>query len=345
MKSFLKLGMEKAQSLGISAVGSYDSGGPDFESVFEAYRDIYEESRKSSLPALRVTMQCGVSAREDMLDAYLKRSTPTGTPLWEHADWGTFLRMGPIKLFADGTLGGQTAWMRRPYHDKPGSKGFPVLEEAALNHGVQKAAQGGMQTAIHAIGDAGVEAALLAFEKITAPGSNPLRHGIVHCQITTAELLERMARRRILAFVQPIFLADDMPILESRVGPRLASSSYAWGSMTRLGVPVSYGTDAPVSALDPLLGIHWAVLRQNPGGDPPGGFYPAERVDVYAALEAYTASSAWSSFDENTLGRIAPGFLGDLVFLDRDIFAIPPEEIRLAKVLRTMTAGITVYEA
>jgi predicted amidohydrolase YtcJ len=156
-----------------------------------------------------------------------------------------------------------------------------------------------------------------------------------------------MARNRILALVQPIFLADDMYVLESRVGPELASSSYAWGSMDRLGIPVSYGTDAPVSALDPLLGIEWAVLRQDParGHYPPGGFYPAERVDLAAALDAYTAGSAFSSFAETWLGRIAPGYLADLVLLDRDLFAIPPEEIHRAKVLRTLAAGETVYQA
>jgi predicted amidohydrolase YtcJ len=193
-----------------------------------------------------------------------------------------------------------------------------------------------MQVAVHAIGDAGIDAALSAFEKVTGPGKNPLRHGIVHCQVTSADLLERMARNKILAMVQPVFLADDMHILESRVGPELASTSYAWGSMRRLGIPVSYGTDAPVSPLDPLLGIEWAVLRGP-------GFYPKERVDVYTAVDAYTAAAAFSGFDENSLGRIALGFLADLAFLDRDIFAISPEEIHKARVLRTICAGETVY--
>jgi predicted amidohydrolase YtcJ len=345
MKRFLALGMKKAHSLGIGAVGSYDTGGPDFETVLGLYREIYEESREASRPALRVTMQCGVSGREDLLEDYLRRGVLSGGALWEDPEWGTFLRMGPVKLFVDGTLGGQTAWMRRPYRDKPESSGFPVLDPETLRRLILKAAGGNMQVEVHAIGDAGLAAVLDAFEEITAPGRNPLRHGIIHCQISSPDLLERMGRNRILALVQPVFLADDMYVLESRVGPELAATSYAWGTMERLGVPVSYGTDAPVCSADPLLGIRWAVLRQDPqGAFPPGGFYPRERVDLHTAVEAYTAGSAYAAFAEDSLGRIAPGFLADLVFIDRDIFSLPPEELHRAKVLRTMIAGETVWE-
>jgi predicted amidohydrolase YtcJ len=344
MKGFLALAMKKAHSLGICSCGSYDTGGPDFESVLGVYREIYDESRGAGAPALRVTMQCGISAREDMLDALLGREERRA-PLWEHPLWGTFLKVGSIKLFVDGTLGGQTAWMRRPYRDKPETSGMALLDQNRLERFVEKAASGGMQALVHAIGDAGIAAVLSAFEKVTAPGANPLRHAVIHCQITSPDLLERMARNRILAVVQPVFLADDMPVLESRVGPELASTSYAWGSMQRAGIPVSYSTDAPVSDLNPLLGIEWAVLRRDSGNPASTACYPRERVDVYTAVDNYTAAPAFSSFDENSLGRIAPGYFADMVFLDRDIFAVPPDEIHRARVLRTMCAGETVYTA
>jgi predicted amidohydrolase YtcJ len=135
-----------------------------------------------------------------------------------------------------------------------------------------------------------------------------------------------------------------MHILESRVGGDLASTSYAWGTMDRLGVPVSYGTDSPVSPVNPLLGIYCAVSRRDPDtGWPDGGFFPGERVDVYTALDAYTAGSAHASFDERRMGRIRPGFLADLVLLDRDIFTIAAEEIRDAKVVFTMLGGEIVF--
>jgi predicted amidohydrolase YtcJ len=358
MKNDLRLAMKKAHSLGISACGSYDADGPDFEDIVEVYKDINEEARKTGIPALRVTMQCGISAREDILDTYLHRmslsgtatsdaahsgAVSSGTVLWKDIVWGSFFKMGSIKIFADGTLGGRTAWMRQPYHDKPETQGFPLLEENVFNHFVQKAAAGGMQVLVHAIGDAGIDATISAFEKVSSPGSNPLRHGIIHCQLTSPDLLQRMARNKILALVQPIFLEEDMHILESRVGPELAATSYAWGSMQKLCVPVSYSTDAPVSNFDPLHCIEWAVLRRDSEIDASKSFYPNERVDVYTAVDAYTTASAFSSFDENSLGRIAPGYFADLVIIDRDIFAIPPEDIHKARVLRTMCAGETVY--
>jgi predicted amidohydrolase YtcJ len=202
-----------------------------------------------------------------------------------------------------------------------------------------------MQVIVHSIGDAAMEAVISAFETVSTPGNNPLRHGIVHCQITSRPQLERMARNRLLGFVQPIFLADDMYVLEDHVGPELAATSYAWGTMQKLGVPVSYGTDAPVSDLNPLLGISWAVNRRDPFRNfyPEGGFYPAERVDLAAAIDAYTIGSAYSAFDELSRGRVAPGYWADLAFIDKDIFSLPPTEIHRARVLRTMIAGDTVW--
>jgi predicted amidohydrolase YtcJ len=113
--------------------------------------------------------------------------------------------------------------------------------------------------------------------------------------------------------------------------------------MQRLGVPVSYSTDAPISPMNPLLNLEWAVLRQDSSDPFSACFCPDEKVDVYSAFEAYTANSAFSSFDECSLGRIKEGYLADLVFLDKDIFTIPPEDIHKTKVLRTMSAGETVY--
>jgi predicted amidohydrolase YtcJ len=351
--------MKNAHSLGITACASNDtSEGYDFDSITEAYRDIYDESLNSGSPALRVTLQCSISGSEELLNKFIKRDIYL-KPLWEtvsrdgdkaqRPNWGTFLKAGSIKLFMDGSLGGQTAWMRRPYVDKPETKGIPVLETETLNRIVRKASDNGMQVLVHAIGDAAIEAVIAAFEKVTYAGKNPLRHGVIHTQITTPDLLERMARNKILSLIQPVFLADDMPILESRVGKELALTSYAWGSMHKMGIPVSYGTDSSVCPMDPLANIQWAVLREPGEGMEIQGFpysltNHAEKVDVYTAVDAYTEGSAYSGYFDS-IGRIAPGFFADLCFLDRDIFAIPPEGIHKAKVTRTMCAGETVFLA
>ena len=348
MKENMKRAMEKALSLGITSMGTNDCQGPDFDDVVEVYRSIFTDGEKDGGAGsfLRITLQCGVSAKEQYLNELKERQIATGKVLWESGDRGIFLRMGPVKLFMDGTLGGQTAWMKQPYRDKPETSGFPVLDPGLLENLIKKASAWGYQVVVHSIGDAAMEAVISAMEQVTSAGSNPLRHGIVHCQVTSRPQLERMARNRLLALVQPIFLADDVYILEDRVGPELAATSYAWGSMERLGLDVSYGTDAPVSDLDPIQGISWAVTRQDPQRDfyPPGGFYPGERVDLAAAIDRYTAASAYSAWEESSRGRIAPGFWADLSFIDRDLFSLHPTEIHKARVIRTMIAGDTVWQ-
>jgi predicted amidohydrolase YtcJ len=342
----LRRAMEKALSLGITALGTNDSQNPaDFDAVVNAYQGLYREGGEGRLP--RITLQYGVSGDEGNLKALRERGAATGRILRESPEGGVFFKLGPLKLFLDGTLGGQTAWMKAPYRDKPETCGFPLLEEALFRALVRQADSWGMQVIVHTIGNAAMEAAISALEQ--APGNpkelNPLRHGIVHCQITERAQLERMARSRLLALVQPIFLADDRHILESRVGPELAAGSYAWGTMERLGVPVSYGTDAPISDLNPLLGLSWAVTRREFDRDSPERiFYPAERVDLAAALDAYTAGSAWANFNESVQGRVAPGYWADLAFIDRDIFSLPEDEIHRARVIRTMIAGETVWD-
>jgi predicted amidohydrolase YtcJ len=357
MRRSLELAMEQALSCGICSAATYDTNGPDFGQLLDVYRDIYRENRRS----IRVTLQCGVSGKESLLDEYIRRGLRSGMNLLmpesassaeesspessagNEASFNSPLQMGPLKFFADGTLGSQTAWLSRPYLDKPDTSGFPVIEQALLGHFIEKAASHGFQSAVHVIGDAGADMALRCFEAL-AQKDNPLRHALIHCQITDRPLLERMARNRILAMVQPIFLADDMYILESRVGRELASTSYAWATMDRLGIPVSYGTDSPVSPLNPLLGIACAVTRQDSEHRyPAGGFFPDEKVDVYTAVDAYTAASAYACFSERRMGRIKSGCLADLVLLNRDIFSIPQEEIKDAQVVLTMVGGEIVY--
>jgi predicted amidohydrolase YtcJ len=332
----LENAMESAAAHGLTSVASFDSRGPDLRRVIDAFRGIY----RAGTSRLRVTMQAGLLDSVSCLDEWLRSGLTTGKAFFE-----PYLKMGPLKLFADGTLGSRTARMRRPYRDDPENTGVSAMDRGELEGLIKKAHAGGIQVAIHAIGDAALEEVLDCYEGLGGSG-NPLRHGIIHCQITDPALLKRMNRRGILALVQPIFLARDLYIVEKRVGKDLAAGSYAWGSMERLGIPAAYGTDCPVESIDPLRGIACAVTRKDPEADfPPGGFYPAEQVDVYTAVDNYTAGGAYANFDEARLGRIREGFLADLVLLDRDIFTIPPEEIPKTRVSAALIGGVPVYGA
>jgi predicted amidohydrolase YtcJ len=331
----LRCAMDRALSYGVTSAASNDADGPDTEEVIRAFRRIYDEGKSP----LRVTMQCAISGEERYLDEYIQAGYTTGRFFYE-----PYLKMGPLKLFSDGSLGSHTAWLRQPYRDNPSTTGLVVLGKEELTALVTKASARGLQAAVHAIGDAAVEAVISAYEKVTGPGHNPLRHGVLHCQITDPELLARMGKNDLLALVQPIFVLHDLYMVESRVGRELASTSYAWASMEKGGIRAAYGTDCPVESMDPIQGIACAVTRKDPAADfPREGFFPAEGVDVYTAVDNYTRGSAYANFDEGRLGRIRPGTLADLVLLDRDIFSLPPEDLHRARVTATMVGGEWVY--
>jgi predicted amidohydrolase YtcJ len=336
LRDNLAYAMQRALENGITAVGSCDIiQAHTFPRVAAAYHSIYREQK----PNLRITLQNGVADDPKYLDDYIQNGHVTGAVLEE-----SYLKIGALKLFADGSLGARTACMRRSYHDDPHTKGVPEIDWALLRGLIEKAHKNGMQVIVHAIGDAAVEEVIKDFEALGDP-RNSLRHGIVHCQITDKTLLSRMAKSNIAALVQPIFLSSDLYIVESRVGAALASTSYAWGSMERLGIRAAYGTDAPVEPLNPLLGIACAVTRKDLSKRyPKNGSYPEECVDVYTAVDNYTTAGAYAHFDENRLGRIQAGYEADMVLLDRDIFTIPPDEIPAAHVLWTMIGGETVFE-
>jgi len=319
---------------GITSVGSRDVIEDNYQSIVDAYIKLFTEHDLH----LRVNLQCTIE-KDAVFNEFLKRGWITRSSMGH-----PYLTMGASKLFADGSLGSRTAYMRKPYLDAPSTRGFQVHPQEEMDALVLKNHKNGFQVIVHAIGDAAVEETLNAFNKANDGSTNKLRHGLVHCQITDLPLLRCMADNGILAFMQPIFLGNDLYVLESRVGKELASTSYALATMDKLGVKAAYGTDSPVESMNPLECIDCAVNRHDvTNGYPEEGFYPDECVDVYTAVDAYTIGSAYAEFAEDYKGRIKPGYLADLTLLDRDIFTIPRKEIRKAQVLWTMVGGVMAY--
>ena len=329
----LEAAMKTALSHGVTSAATHDTMGPDFQAVRAAYTRILTETAAEKHAPMRIVMQCGSTDKDRYLGEYIKEGLVTGTVFVKD-----YLKMGPLKLFADGSLGSHTASLRAPYDDSPGSRGVLAMERGLLKDLVRKADAAGLQTGIHAIGDAAIEAVIEAFEALP-PESARRRHGVIHCQITDRGLLDRMARRGIIAIVQPVFLAHDLHIAEKRIGPARAATSYAWGSMEEIGIRSAYGTDCPIEHVNPMQGIAAAVTRQDRKGYPEGGFYPEERVDTATAVDNYTAGSAYANFDEARLGRIRKGCLADMALWDTDIFTCPHEAIWQAKTLWTMGGG------
>jgi hypothetical protein len=195
----------------------------------------------------------------------------------------------------------------------------------------------------HAIGDGAIQSVIETYSKIMDDGDNTLRHGIVHNQITTREQLERIAELKIPVMYQPIFLQSDIPIINDRIGDELAETSYAFNTLYKLGAPVSLSTDSPVEDCNPFENIYLAVNRKRLDGTPEEGYYPDENMSLEDAIDGYTIMSAYNEFKEDWKGRLKPGFVADMIVLDRDIFTIPTMEIKDVMVEQTIVDGKVVY--
>ncbi|ADK81829.1 amidohydrolase [Sediminispirochaeta smaragdinae] len=332
MRESVKMAMDYARTKGVTSIQSRDVLNDNYQLMLKVFNDLYTSGELST----RVCMQCSIDHEGPFKDC-IQQGYVT--------NYGnSYLKFGPMKIFADGSLGSRTAFMRSPYFDDPQTKGLQVMPQEEMDAIVAKASKHKMQVITHAIGDAAIEEVLNSYEKVIKNGNNPLRHGVVHCQITDIGLLKRFRDLNVLAFVQPIFLHYDMHIVENRVGKKLASTSYAFNTMDRLGVHVSYGTDCPVEDLDPFANLHCAVSRQDLSNYPDNGFYSDEKVDIYRAVDNYTVASAYASFEENEKGRIKPGEYADIVMLDKNIFSVPSNEIKTTQVLMTILGGNIVYE-
>ncbi len=331
-EEILYAAMLHAAENGITSVQTNDMNEKNFSTVWQAYENLKKEGRAMT----RAYQQCHFSTPEGY-EAFIKKGFKTG--------FGDDMnKIGSLKLLMDGSLGARTALMTEDYADAPGTRGIRCVTESDLDAFMKISAENGMQVAIHAIGDKAIDIVLSAYEKVLPKGENPLRWGIVHCQITDDGLIERFKKGDIHPMVQPIFIHYDMHITADRVGQKLASTSYAFGKMDRLGLHVSYGTDSPVEDLNAMHNIYCAVTRRDLEGRPDGGWMPDEAVSVERAIHNYTVEGAYNSFEENKKGLLMPGYMADLAVLDKNIFTVPPEEIKDIKVDMTMVGGRVVFK-
>ena len=251
-------------------------------------------------------------------------------------------RVSCVKLLADGSLGGRTAFLNAPYADAPDTVGIPIYDQETLDGLVLTAHRHNLPVAIHAIGDGAARMAIdaIARARRTAPWLRP-RHGLVHCQVLSDELIRRMREEEIQAFTQPVFINGDMHIALPRLGPARVRTSYAWNTLRLSGIHQSFGTDCPVERLRPMEGVYCAVTRRDFNGA--GPFLPEQALSPMEALRAYTSGSAWAVGEENLRGMLRPGLLADFIQVDRDLTVCPGEALLEAKVLRTWIGGEKVY--
>ena len=270
------------------------------------------------------------------------------------------LRIGQVKLFADGALGPHTAAMVQPFEDDPDNLGLLMLDAEQLLEYGREAVAGGLSLAVHAIGDRANHEVLDAFAQIRQEerklrqgkaglresppsGELDLRHRIEHVQLIHPDDVNRLAELGIVASMQPIHATSDMEMANRFWGERSALA-YAWRTQLDHGAVLAFGSDAPVESPNPFWGLHAAITRRRADGSPgPDGWYASQRLSLESALQAYTYGAAYAAGMEDRLGKLAAGFLADLVVLDRDPFEVDANALRETQTVATMVGGAWLW--
>lgn len=334
IKELLLKGQKECLKFGLTSLQSDDfcSANMGFKEILDVYLEL--NCQKKLL--VRTNEQMRLDTLEE-LKSFLEMGYKTG-------DGSEFFKIGPLKLIADGSLGAKTAALFQGYKDDKTNKGILIYSKENLDDLVTMAYNNNLQVAIHAIGDRAINQVIEVYQKVLkGDPKNDARFRIVHCQITTEEIIDKLRKYNIIADIQPTFVSSDLSIVESRIGKKRAKWTYNWKTLLDKGINIGAGSDCPVESFNPLLGIYSAVTRKNLQGYPEEGWLPKQKISVVEALYLFTMGSAYSSFEEELKGSISPGKLADMVVLSEDIFSIPVDDIKDVKVEKTIVGGEFLY--
>jgi hypothetical protein len=256
---------------------------------------------------------------------------------------GNSLRVGGIKIIADGTIDNCTAGLSKPYTN--GEISGPIWDAAALNPVIAAADAGNLQVAIHAIGDATITLAVDAIENATRiNGSSGRRHRIEHLEYARQEDIDRMGALGITASMQPVHV--DPKFLDNwkvMLGPERAEQGWAWPLYQAAGSTLAFGTDTPTAPYLPLINMYLASTRKSPSRPEKPALRPDWALTLEQAIHCGTRESAWAARLDHVTGMLKPGLAADLVILDRDVLSGGPSTLLEANVQLTMKNGEIVY--
>ncbi len=261
------------------------------------------------------------------------------------AHTGPLLSARGFKQFFDGVSSQHTAWVHDPYTNArfEGDCGRPTVGAEVMEALVAPAADEGSPVRIHAIGDEAIHRCLDIFEAY--PVAAPAHHTIEHLENFQPDDIARLARADVIASVQPRHITLDPGGPERDLGPERVPYMWPFRTLLDSGATLAFGTDSPVTDIDPIDAVYTAVTRRDADThEPLGGWLPEERITLAEALRAYTAGSAAAAQREGELGQLAPGMFADIVVLDPNPFELAPEDIQQAKVQATYVAGKKAYE-
>lgn len=283
---------------------------------------IYRQLRQDGQLTLRVSAWLSL----DGVDEYVQRRIHTG-------DGDEMVRIGMLKGFIDGTIGVRSALLFEDFSEEPGNSGLAQYSEEELNALVAKAHANGYQVGIHAIGDKGVHWVLNAVAAAREEtGPKGLRHRVEHNTINALEDIPRFAELGVVASMQPN-ITGGQEYRVRRLGEERAHRVDMWRTLLDNGVVLAWGTDWPVSSIDPMFNLQQLVTR-----------YPEQRLTMEEAIKYYTYGSAYAQHQEEVKGTLQPGMFGDMVVLSQDLLTIDPEQVPDTEVLYTILGGEIVYQ-
>lgn len=321
----IETALEHARKNGITSVHQVD--------LTPVQLELYQELLTEGKLTTRIYGFIPIDSRQKLAELGIQRNF--------NNDW---IAVGGVKAFLDGSLGSSTAMFFEPYTQDPSTSGLYVVDPDALKKQIIEADKAGLQMAIHSIGDRANSDLLDMFaEVIKENGPRDRRFRVEHAQHIHPKDFERFAELGVIASMQPYHAIDDGRFAEKRIGYERCKTTYAFNSMLENNVIMAFGSDWTVAPLNAILGIYAAVTRRTLDDANPGGWFPEQKITVEQAVEAYTLTSAYASFQENIKGSITPGKLADMVVLSDDILTIPPEEIKDTVILYTIVNGNIVY--
>lgn len=299
--------------------------------IMTAYKELENENKLT----LRVREQASFTAFEHMRK-FIDDGNTTG-------NGGEYYKIGPVKLYEDGSLGARTALMNSCYTGTD-TYGVAVHDRDDIYCMVDYAYKSNMQVLVHAIGDKASDMVMDAYERsVQKYGKRDARLAINHLQIVSSNLFDRMKKYDVLAYIQPLFVASDKNIVAGLVGNEAEERSYMWKTMLKKGLICCGGSDSPVEDFDILSNIQIAVTR-DALNEKTEGWYPEQKLTVEEAVRLFTINNAYGAFEENRRGSIEIEKDADLTVLSDDIFEADPHEISRIKIAATIVAGRTVYE-
>jgi predicted amidohydrolase YtcJ len=293
---------------------------------------LLDSLQKAGKISLRI--DAWLSPTEENFDYFMK-DTIYHTP---------FLRVGAIKMYADGALGSRGACLLSPYVDDPHNQGMLVTSPEALADICKRAYKHGFQMNTHAIGDSAVRMVLHTYAKFLKPGDD-CRWRIEHAQVVNENDFELFARYHIIPSVQATHATSDMDWARQRLGYTRLKNAYAYKRLLQQNGWIPNGTDFPIEGIQPINTFYAAVARKDANGEPEDGYMMENALSRTDALNSMTIWAAKACFEEKRRGSIEVGKVADFTILDTDIIKAPEPKILMTKVLYTIVNGKIVYKA